>query len=61
MISWQYESNHNNNIVKSCRILALHEVSRECVWLMCTVQPMVYPQKKMESTTIYKDNNPLFN
>jgi len=27
-----YEINHNNNIVKSCRILALHEVSRECVW-----------------------------
>jgi len=26
-----YETNHNNNIVKSCRILAFHEVSRECV------------------------------
>jgi len=60
-----YETNHNINVLKSCRILALYEVSRECVWLKCVINTyeklVVYHRKKMESTTMYWDNNVLFN
>ena len=55
------ETNHNNKIVKSCRILALHAASRECVWLRFIIQHVRQTcglsSGKMKSTTKYEDNN----
>jgi len=60
-----YETNHNSNIIKSCIILALHKVSRECVLLRSIIQHVRQTcglfSEKMESTTIDKDNSALFN
>jgi len=59
------ETNHNNNIIKSCRILALHEVSHECVLLRFIIQHVQQTcglsSRRMYSTIIYEDNSSLFN
>jgi len=56
-----YKINHNINIIKSCRILALHKVSHECVCLMSIIQHMQQTSGlslgKMKSTTIHEDNS----
>jgi hypothetical protein len=55
------ETNHNSNIIKSCRALALYVTSIECVWLISLIQHIQencgLSTERINATIIYEDNN----